>query len=60
MNHNPLTDPTSLIAYRLANGESSLHARRPTRNAPGKKPSASAAIVGLGLLIAVIIAVARI
>jgi hypothetical protein len=60
MNHSPLTDPTSLIAYRLANGESSLHAKRQTYDARGKKPSASAAIVGLALLIAVIIAIARI
>jgi hypothetical protein len=53
---NPLTDPTSLIAYRLANGDSSLGAK-PARAFASKTRMASPGIVALGIVIAAIIAV---
>ena len=54
---NPLTDPTSLIAYRLANGDSSL-GTKPAHVAASKTRMASPGIVALGLVIAAIIAIA--
>ncbi len=53
---NPLTDPTSFIAYRLANGDSSLGAK-PAHSAASNTRMASPGIVALGLLIAAIIAI---
>lgn len=54
MDQNPLTDPSSLICYRLANGESSLRARRPTCKAGGKAPKAPA-IVSLGFALSLVV-----
>jgi hypothetical protein len=53
---NPLTDPTSFIAYRLANGDSSLGAK-PAHTAASNTRMASPGIVALGLVIAAIIAI---
>jgi hypothetical protein len=50
---NPLTDPTSFIAYRLANGDSSLGAK-PAHTAASNTRMASPGIVALGLVIAAI------
>jgi hypothetical protein len=44
---NPLTDPTSLIAYRLAHAESS----RPAHRATGKPGGRSGAAAALGLFL---------
>ncbi len=56
MNPNPLTDPTSLIAYRLAHGETSRGGNRPTRESPATRTRvAPVAIVGLGLLLAAVL-----
>jgi hypothetical protein len=53
---NPLTDPTSLIAYRLANGGSSRRSK-PAHAAASNTRMASPGIVGLGFVIATIIAI---
>ena len=53
---NPLTDPTSFIAYRLANGDSSLGAT-PFHPAASNTRMASPGIAALGLVIAAIIAI---
>jgi hypothetical protein len=61
MDPNPLTDPTSLIAYRLAHGETSRHGRRPTREAPTTRTSvAPVAIVGLGVVFAAVLLMAHV
>jgi hypothetical protein len=60
MNNNPLTDPTSLIAYRLAHGETSLDGKPPTRDAPSRTRVAPVAIVGLGLFLAIVFALAHV
>jgi hypothetical protein len=52
---NPLTDPTSLIAYRLANGDSSLRIT-PADAAASKTQAGSTGIVATGLAIIAIIA----
>ncbi len=54
--HNPLTDPTSFIAYRLANGDSSLGTKS-AHAAAGNTRMASPGIVAFGFLIAAIIAI---
>jgi hypothetical protein len=51
MSYDPLTDPASLIAYRLANGEPSLPAKRRVPGAINSAPAGVAAIVGLVLLV---------
>ncbi len=53
---NPLTDPTSFIAYRLANGDSSL-GDKPAHTPASNMQMAPPGIVALGLVIAAIIAV---
>jgi hypothetical protein len=53
---SPLTDPTSLIAYRLANGDSSLQTK-PANAAARKTRARSTGIVALGLVIAAVIAI---
>jgi hypothetical protein len=53
---NPLTDPTCLIAYRLANGDSSL-GTEPAHPAASNTRMSSPGIVALGLVIAAIIAI---
>jgi hypothetical protein len=53
---NPLTDPTSFIAYRLANGDSSLGAKA-FHPAASNTRMASPGIFALGLVIAAIIAI---
>jgi hypothetical protein len=51
MNYDPLTDPTSLIAYRLANRDS-LAPGQQRASAAGNSASARFAVfVGAGLLI---------
>ena len=55
MNSNPLTDPTSLIAYRLAHGETSRDGKRPIHDAPTSTRVAPVAIVGLGVLLAAVL-----
>ena len=60
MNDNPLTDPTSLIAYRLAHGETSRHVKRPTRDAPRRTRFGFVAIAGLGLLLAIVFVLAHV
>jgi hypothetical protein len=58
VDQNPLTDPTSLIAYRLANAKS-MSAKRSTRGAPGASrrdaPGTAriGAVIAIGLLLAV-------
>jgi len=60
MNPNPLTDQTSLIAYRLAHGETSRTRRRLTREpTPTRTRGAPVAIVGLGLLLATVFVLAN-
>jgi hypothetical protein len=55
MNRHPLTDPTSLIAYRLANRETlSRRERRPPGTA-SPKSAIFVGIFGLGLLAAAIL-----
>jgi hypothetical protein len=51
----PLTDPTSLIAYRLANRDSSL-LTKPARGAASKAQPISSGIVAMGFALAMIIA----
>jgi hypothetical protein len=53
---NPLTDPTSFIAYRLANGDSSL-GTKPAHGAASNTRTASPGIVAIGSVIAAIIAI---
>ncbi len=53
---NPLTDPTSFIAYRLANGDSSL-GTKPAHGAASNTRMSSPGIVALGLAIVAIIAI---
>jgi hypothetical protein len=53
---NPLTDPTSLIAYRLANGHSSVQTK-PANTAASKRQVWCRGIA-LGLAVAAIIATA--
>jgi hypothetical protein len=54
MNQNPLTDPTSLITYRLAHGEPSPH-ETPATDGGSRKTSVgsvgSAAVFALGLFL---------
>lgn len=60
MNPNPLTDPTSLIAYRLAHGETS-RGKSPAREARSNRTRvAPVATVGLGLLFAVVLLLAHV
>lgn len=57
MNQDPLTDPTSLIAYRLANGDMSLRTK-PAHIAASKTRVGSPGIVALGFLVAIIAIIA--
>jgi hypothetical protein len=59
MKHDPVTDPTSLIAYRLANGEGSLHRRKSAHDRAGKIPVGAAGVGFLGLLAAAILLLLR-
>jgi hypothetical protein len=60
MNYDPLTDPTSLIAYRLANHESLPPERRRSPHAANSTPAAFAAVAGLVLLVVAVSVLLRI